>query len=433
MRSPFLTVLFALSAAPLFAQQPAPKSEIADRIVAVVGDSIILKSDIDLEMLQMRQANQPIVDSVATFKQIVERRIGEMVILQAAARDTSITITEEQTNNEVQRELDARRRQFGTEAQFQAALAQANMTLDELKRNITQEIGGRVLIREYIAKVSRTRHAPPVTEADIKKYFEENKALFGKRSATVSFQQIVLAPRAADSARASARAKAEEALQKLRAGGDFETIAKQYSEDPSTREKGGDLGWFRSGTMVREFDEVAFALRPGEVSGIVETPFGFHIIKIEKAKGAERQARHILVMPTVTADDAERTKTLANEIAEKVRAGANVDSLNKAIGDPNEQNRVGPFPQERLPAPYNTALTGATAGTVVGPLELPSVAGAAKYAVVRVTDTRDAGEYSLDDPTFREQLRESLAQSTLVDELVRDLRKKTLVEYRFER
>ncbi|MGQ0561899.1 MAG: peptidylprolyl isomerase [Gemmatimonadota bacterium] len=431
-RSLLLSLALVLAATPLFAQQPSAPGELADRIVAVVGDSIILKSDVDLELLQMRQANQPITDSVQTFKAIVERRVGELILLQAAARDTTIKLADDQITAEVNRELDGRRRQFGSEAAFQAALAQARMTLDELRRDVTQEVRGRILLREYMAKMSRDRLPPAVTDADIREYFEANQASFNQRPASISFEQIVIAPKASDTARASARAQAEEAWRKLREGADFETIAKQYSDDPATKDRGGDLGWFRSGTMVREFDQVAFSLRPGEISGIVETTFGFHIIKLEKTRGAERQARHILVIPTVTADDAERMRSYADEIAAKVRAGADFDSLTKAVGDPNEQARVGPFPTQRLPAPYNTALGAASVGQVVGPIELPGAAGASKFAIVRVTAVREAGAFSLDDPAFREDLRETLAQNTMVEELIRDLRRSTLVEYRFE-
>jgi peptidyl-prolyl cis-trans isomerase SurA len=432
-RFPLLTFALLCAAAPLLAQQPAASGEVADRIVAVVGDSVVLKSDIDLEMLQMQQARTPVGDSAQTFMGIVERRVGELVLLQAAMRDTSIHITDEQISAEVQRELDARRRQFGDDAKFQAALAQAGMTQDELRRSISQEVSGRVLLREYIQKVSRDRPPPPVSDADIKKYFDANKASFGSRPATITFTQVVIAPKASDSARATARTKAEEALSKLREGADFETTARQYSDDPSTRERGGDLGWFRSGSMVREFDQIAFALRPGEVSGIVETSFGFHIIKLEKVRGAERQARHILIIPTVTADDAERMRSYANEIAEQVRAGAKIDSLVRAVGDPNEQSRIGPYPQDRLPAPYNTELANVTTGSVVGPISLAGAGGASKFAIVKVTDVRPAGEFSLDDATFREDLRATLQQNTLVDELIRDLRKRTLVEYRLQK
>lgn len=424
-------LFFLLIAASSARAQSVPRIEVADRIIAVVGDSIILKSDVDLEFLQAKQAGQAIGDSVTFIRKILDRRIGELVLLQAAARDTSVKVTADQIQQEVQRDLDGRRRQFGSQQAFDDALKQAGMTMEQLRNQIRQEVSGRLLMREYVQKAGRDRKARPITDADIRKYYAENKAMFGERPATITFAQLVIAPKASDSARAIARQKAEEVLKKIREGGDFETLAKQYSEDPSTREKGGDLGWFRPGNMVREFDQVVFALRPGEVSGIVESSFGFHIIKLEKTRGAERQARHILIIPKTTAADAARMKILADSMTEKIRSGANIDSLIKAVGDPNENAHIGPYPMDKLPAPYNTVLTGAIAGQIVGPVELPGThEDAPKYAIVKVLDVRAAGEFTLDDPTFRTQIKEQLEQGALVDELIADLRKRTLIDIR---
>jgi peptidyl-prolyl cis-trans isomerase SurA len=429
---PRLTLRFLLlalfAATPAAAQQAPP--EIADRIVAVVGDSVVLKSDIDLMMAQYKASNQPLGDSVKVYRGMLDNRVNELLLVQAASRDTAIKILDEQVSTLVQQEVEARRRQFGGDAQFQAALVQSGMTMEDLRNMLAGDIRTRMLMREYIGKVGRERKPPPVTDAEIKAYFEENQAQFGNRPAKIIFSQFVIIPKAGDSARAAARAKLEEAMKEIRAGADFETVARKYTEEPGGKERGGDLGWFRSGAMVREFDQMAFMMRPGDISPIIETSFGFHIIKLEKVRGAERQARHILVIPEVGAADADRMRATADSVIAKLNAGADVDSMARAIGDPNEQARVGPYPVERLPAPYNTVLNDVETGTVVGPVVLPTSTGASKFAVIKVTDRKPAGSYTLEDAQFRQQLERTLAENKTVDEILRDLRKRTLVEIR---
>jgi parvulin-like peptidyl-prolyl isomerase len=99
----------------------------------------------------------------------------------------------------------------------------------------------------------------------------------------------------------ASRAKAEDVLRRVRAGEDFAGLAREFSQDPGSKAQGGDLGWFGRGTMVKPFEDAAFALKPNEVSGIVESPFGYHIIKLEERRGGangqaeEVRARHILI------------------------------------------------------------------------------------------------------------------------------------------
>jgi hypothetical protein len=138
----------------------------------------------------------------------------------------------------------------------------------------------------------------------------QQRGRLGQRPATVSLQQAIIKPQPSDSAKAAARRRATEVLEELRRGGDFEVLARRHSQDPSASQ-GGMLGWFRQGQMVRPFEMVAYAMRPGDVSGIVETEYGFHIIKLEKVRGPERQARHILIRPEVTPADVEAARAQA--------------------------------------------------------------------------------------------------------------------------
>jgi parvulin-like peptidyl-prolyl isomerase len=134
-----------------------------------------------------------------------------------------------------------------------------------------------------------------------------------------------------------ARAKAEEILRRARAGEDFGLLAGQFSEDPGSRTRGGDLGWFGRGVMVKPFEDAAFALKPGELSGVVESPFGYHIIKLEERRAAqggagdEVHARHILVgYPEAAAGDAGSRRMSPRE---RARAAAEQEKRERAYDE----------------------------------------------------------------------------------------------------
>src|SRR5690606_40613438 len=141
-----------------------------------------------------------------------------------------------------------------------------------------------------------------------------------------------VAPRASDSARAVARERALEILDELRRGGDFEALARRHSDDPGTKDQGGNLGWFRRGDMVPAFDSAAFSLPPGQLSGVVETNYGFHIIRVDRVRGSERQARAILIRPALTDAAIARAPELAAPGAERARAGAATEEPATRVG-----------------------------------------------------------------------------------------------------
>lgn len=130
-----------------------------------------------------------------------------------------------------------------------------------------------------------------------------------------------------------ARAKAEEVLKKVKAGEDFIALAKQYSTDPGSKESGGDLGWFGKGRMVPEFEKAAFALQPGQISEIVESPFGFHIIKVEERRTGDPQGASEAV-------EREKEKKLIEEIVQRQSSHVTV-AENFAVQAPPPQMQQG--------------------------------------------------------------------------------------------
>lgn len=418
------------------AQGPTTTREIIDQVVAVVGDSAILKTDLDEEVFRALaaagQQGLPTDDGARKelYRNALDARVNELLLLLAAQRD-SITVGDDEVERQVDQQIAQQRRAFGSEIALQQALQAQGLTLAGYRTEMARQVRTQGLIEGYLAKVRRERQPPPLTDDQVKKHFDEQRDNLGERPATLDMQLVILAPRAGDSTRAAARAEAEQLLGRIRAGEDFAQLARRYSQDPGSKDLGGDLGWFRQSQMVEEFANAAFALPPGAVSGVVESGFGFHIIKVEKTKGAERQARHILIIPALTDEDVDRTRDTAAEVLEKLRAGESVDALVATYGDPSDkdQGKLGPFPTERLPPPFDQVLADAQVGDLVGPFALPGPQGD-RWAVVKVTKLTEKGPYRWEDPVVRTQIRQQFAQQLLMEEIIADLKTRTFIELR---
>lgn len=419
------------------AQEPtSPNRDVVDRVVAVVGDSAILQTELDEEVNRILasrgqvQLPESAAEREMIYRTALDTKVNDLLLLQAAERD-SVTVSADDVQRQVDQQLAQQQQAFGSEFAFEQALRELGLTLAGYRNELTNQVRAQGMIQRFLAKVRQERKPPPLTENRIKQYFDEQKDELGERPATVDVELVIVAPRPGDSARTAAREEAEALLERIRAGEDFVELARRYSHDPGTKDRGGDLGWFREERMVREFSNAAFSLPPGAVSNVVETSYGFHIIKVEKIKGAERQARHILISPTLGERDVERARETAAEVLELLRNNAPVDSLVKTYGDPMdpEQGKIGPYPIERLPPPYNEVLADANEGDLVGPIVLPGREGD-RWAVIKVTDRTERGPYSWDDPIVRQQIRQQLEQKLLIDEIIKELRERTFVEIR---
>lgn len=216
------------------------------QVVATVNNDKITKLDL---------YNRMVTESGA---QTADSLIQEKLVDQAASK-ANITVTQQ----EIDDSINKIKQQVGGEDQFQSALAQANMTMDQLKKN--QEF--RLKITKILSKDI------PTDDATLKKFFDDNTSQFDKRQ--VHARHILVATE--DEAKAI---KAQ-----LDAGGDFAAIAKAKSTDTSNKDQGGDLGFFGSGQMDPAFEKAAFSMKKGEISAPVQTTYGWHIIQVVDTTG----------------------------------------------------------------------------------------------------------------------------------------------------
>lgn len=425
-----LSAALLVAAAPLSAQEPVPSggAELIDGVLAIVGDTVLLLSDVQAEMMNLQAAGQQLpTDPTARerlAREIMESRITDLILLEAA-QDAGITASEAQVQQAVEDDLRSVRRRFNdSEVALQQALARSGMTLEEYRAQLAEQHRNRQVIEAFMAVRTRNRARPLVSEDQIREFFEAQRAGLGTRPATVSLRQAIVKPEPSDSARRAAELEAQEVLRELSQGAEFEVLARRFSDDEGTREHGGDLGWFRAGRMVPEFERAAFALRPGQTSGIVRTDFGYHIIRVERVRGAERQARHILIAPEVTESDLRIARERADSIAQAARGGADIVEIARASGTPSSEIEISRIPMDRLPPAYETALRNASEGEVVGPIEIESPAGSS-WAVIRVTGRQAEGAYTIDD--VRDQILDRLQQQLMIEQIVEELRREMYV------
>jgi peptidyl-prolyl cis-trans isomerase SurA len=439
--TPALLLAFAF-ALPASAQQPLldPSSvgeEPVDRIVAVAGDSVVVYTQIQERLAQMQAQGQQIPGDPQELRrlerEILDDLVNQLLLVQAAERDTLVSVSNERVETALAEAWDDQVQRFGSEAQLRQALESEGMTLSQYRGILRDQLRRDLLLERYLQQERRRARFISVDEGEVREFFERERHRFGQRPATVTFEQALVFAEASDSAKAEAKVEAERILEMIRQGEDFADLARRFSHDPGSRQEGGDLGWYRQGDgLVREFEEVAFRLRPGQISQVVESPFGAHIIKVERIRAAERKIHHILIAAEVTDEDMRRARERAEAIRLAVAQGTPISDFSR------EQQRI-PLPDslslpldqlDQLPSGYASALRAADEGDVLGPIEVPLSPRETAYAIVKVRRIREAGEFSLDD--VRAQIREHLRGEKFQQHVVDQLRNRMHVDIRLD-
>lgn len=388
---------------------------VINRIVAVVNDVPIMLSEVMDRAIRSRAENAVPPDSaqmVVLQAAALEDLIDEQVLLQKAKTE-KVEIDDADVRSSVDSYVnDVRARFQNNDVEFAKALKESGFgSIEDYRKGRADDIRNQMLQRDLMGKLKQAGRIPavPVTEADVTDEFERNKSTLPKRKASASLRQIIFPIEPSETSKRASRAKIDSiAKELLLHPEDFESIAKRSSMDGSAP-LGGDLGWNRRGAMVPEFDRIMFALNPGIISPVVETQYGFHLIRVDRVQPSEVKARHILIKFTIDSTDEARALKLADSVAGAWRAGANYDTLVAKFHDnKNQEDRNIPdLPIDTMPISYQAAVRGHAINDIVGPFTiLDERNNVHKPVIIQISDLKEAGDYTL--PEWRQRIRAQL-------------------------
>ena len=311
-------LIIVLLSLPAMAVDKTPAGEKA----AVVNGVVITRAHFDKELKVhlervSRQGQQISDEQINDLKKDVLEGLIEREILYQESQKAGIKVPDQK----VEDQMAGIKKRFPNEEEFKKALASMGLTEEEVRAQIQRGLSIRELIDQKVA------NKIVVTDEETKAYYDGNPKLF-KQPEQVKASHILIKvePTADDAAKAAARKNFQDIRKKLTGGGDFAELAKEYSEGPSAP-KGGDLGYFRRGQMVKPFEEAAFSMKINEVSGLVETRFGYHLIKVYDKKPEQTLAYADVKDKIAQRLKQEKIEKAANAYVENLKKDAKIEIL----------------------------------------------------------------------------------------------------------
>jgi peptidyl-prolyl cis-trans isomerase SurA len=288
---------------------------VVDRIIAIVGKNMILESEVEAQYLQEKMQGTVTGSAVYIRCLILEKMLRDNLLLNQAELDSVVV-----ADNEVERSLDQRLRYFISQFGSQEKLEEYyGKSIIEIKEEFREMVKNYMLVEQVESNITENVF---VTPNEVKEFYRnippDSIPLINAR---VEMTQIIKIPPVSIEQKVMIKEKLRDLRRRVVAGENFATLAILYSEDPGSAAKGGEIGFFGRGELYAEYEAAAFKLKEGEISEIVETKAGFHIIQLIERKGEYINTRHILLMSKSSPEDLEKAMLALDSVLVQINKG----------------------------------------------------------------------------------------------------------------
>ncbi len=421
----YAVVLFILVFTNSYAQKEG------DRIIAIIGNDIILESDLQYQVqLYMRQ-NQLNQLNPAVIYKIFQQMVNEKIIIAKAIQD-SIVVTPEEVNKELDYRLKSLLEQFGSEERIEEIYG---MSLGKIKLLLRDDLREKLLSEKMKRKKFPT--GIKVTDNEVKEFYKEYKDSLPPSADEYEIAHIYVKRNVTDDEKRIAYEKAKLILDSVKNGVDFAELAKRHSDDVQTAKNGGDLGYARRGVFVKEFEEALFLLNnPGEISEIVETEFGYHIIKLTDKRGEQRKSSHILISyPKLESNDLQ-TINFLKDIKAKIVSGEMkfeeaAEKYSQETATKNKGGYLGFVSADRLDSNVISELNKLSPGEITDPIRIGE-SNNYGYEIIKLYSKMPSHKLTLDGDYERiKRYAEYFKEQKAIEEWIEELKKTIYVEIKF--
>ena len=285
-----------------------------DRVEAIIGDEILLSSEIETQYLQyLSQGN---VESLSIKCEIIEDLLFQKLLVNQANVD-SVEISDEEVRSEINKRINYFESQLGSISKVENYFGKS---IVEIKNELTEIVKDQFLAQRVQSSISNDIS---ITPSEVRSFFRKLPAEEIPEIPTkLELIQIIINPIISQAQKDKLRERLNIFRDRVYNGEYFQMLATLYSDDPVSASKGGELGFMNRGDLVPEFERAAFRLRQGEISEVIESKFGFHIIQLIERRGDQINVRHILLRPKVSATSLNDAKVKIEKIADEIKSGS---------------------------------------------------------------------------------------------------------------